>query len=175
MTSHATGPAPADSPPQYGQVYGDLVTVRILGMPMALQARAQEQNDELTRELVLIAEQMRQSGDEAGLPVRLVALVQQLSTPYSVFTAAQEQAVADAVRDGTESIDLTYQVPASAAGAATALGAILDEADEYCRAGRYLLALATPDELVHYRRWFLAQFVNQPAGDRPVSWAEYSE
>src|SRR5215210_5916926 len=126
----------------------DLVTVQLLGLPVPLQARAEEHNAELTRELMLIGEQMRQQGDHAGLPARLVTLVEQLTAEYSVFTGEQEQQLADAIATGVEAIDLTYRVPSSAAAAARALDDILDEADEYCRAVEHLLTLPTPADLV---------------------------
>ncbi len=151
----------------------ELVTVRLLGLPVQLQARAEEHSAELTRELMLIGEQMRQQDDHAGLPARLVALVEQLSTEYSPFTGEQEQQLADAAARGTETIDLAYRVPASVGGAARALDDILDEADEYCRAGQHLLTLPTPDDLIAYRRWFLDQFIDQTAGHEPVPFSAY--
>jgi hypothetical protein len=153
----------------------ELITVHVVGLPTGLQVQAQQQNDELTRELMLVAEQMRQRGDATELPVRFVELVSALSVRYAIFTAEQEAQLTAAVAAGEPTVDLTYTLPASAAAAAGALGAILDEADEYCREGKLLLTLATPPELVAYRRWFLDQFVDQAAGAAPVAWSDYSE
>jgi hypothetical protein len=150
-----------------------LVTVRLLGLPLAVQARAQEHSDELIRELTLVGEQMRQQGNHAGLPARLVTLIEQLTAQYSAFTGEQEQQVAQATAAGRPTIDLDYRVPASTAEAVRALGTILDEADEYCRAGEHLLTLPTPPDLVVYRRWFLDQFERQIGGEEPVSYARY--
>ena len=150
-----------------------LVTVRLLRLPVPLQARAQEHADELIRELTLIGEQMRQRGDHAGLPARLVTLVDELTGKYSMFTSAQEQELAEAAATGVTEIDLTYAVPASVADAALALRDILDEADDYCRAGQHLLTLPTPADLVRYRRWFLDQFVGQTHGAAPVPFPAY--
>ena len=152
----------------------DLITVEIVGLPVAVQLEAQQQNDELTRELVLVAEQLRQEGESAALPVRFVEVVGTLSTRYSMFTAEQEQQLRTAIESGAERLDMTYRVPRSAAVAAAHLGDILDEVDDYCRRGKLLLTLATPARLVTYRRWFLDQFVSQAAGGPPVSWAEYA-
>ncbi len=150
-----------------------LLTVHVLALPVGLQRRAQQQNEGLTRELVLIAERMRQQGHEGTLPVRLAALVEQLGHQYGGLTDEQEQQIEVAYESGAQTVDLTYRVPASAAAAAGALGQILDEADDFCREGRHLLTMATPPELVTYRRWFLSQFVDQAAGRPPVSWAEW--
>ena len=153
----------------------ELITVHVLGLPTGLQVQAQQQNDELTRELMLVAEQMRQRGNAADLPVRFVEMVSTLSERYAIFTAEQEAQLTAAIAAGQPTIDLTYTLPASAAAAAGALGEILDEADEYCRQGQLLLTLATPPELVAYRRWFLDQFVHQAEGAAPVSWSDYRE
>jgi hypothetical protein len=152
----------------------DLITVEIVGLPVAVQLEAQQQHDELTRELVLVAEQLRQEGDSAALPVRFVELVGALSTRYSMFTAEQEQKFRSAIESGVDWLDMTYRVPRSAAAAAAHLGEVLDEVDDYCRRGKLLLTLATPAKLVTYRRWFLDQFVSQAAGGQPVSWVEYA-
>lgn len=153
----------------------ELITVQVLGLPIGVQVEAQQQSDELTRELMLVAEQMRQRGSSAELPVRFVELVSTLSSRYAIFTAEQEAQLNAAIAAGEPTIDLTYTVPVSAAAAAGALGAILDEADEYCRQGQLLLTLATPERLVAYRRWFLDQFVDQAAGAAPVAWVDSAE
>jgi hypothetical protein len=151
----------------------ELITVQIRGLPVDLQVGAQQHSDELTRELMLVAEGMRERGDTAELPVRFVELVSALSGRYSMFTAEQELQMQRAVAEGVPTIDLTYTVPVSAAAAAGQVGDILDEADDYCRQGKLLLTLETPADLVTYRRWFLDQFVCQAAGRPPVTWADY--
>ena len=156
-------PAPAD----------ELRTVRIVGLPIAVQARAQAQAEELTRELTFIGARLRQEGNKRDLPPLLVDLVERLTAQYSVFTVEQEQQIADAIAQQHDKIDLTYRLPASAGEAAQAFGDVLDEADDYCRAGQLLLTLATPEDLVAYRRWFLSQFTGQLAGQPPVSWDDY--
>ena len=50
------------------------------------------------------------------------------------------------------------------------LGAIFDEADDYCRAGEHLLSLATPPEALAFRKWFINEFVAQIGGSAPVPW-----
>ena len=153
----------------------ELVTVQIIGLPTALQSEAQQHTDEITRELMLVAEQMRQKGDSEGLPVRFVELVSSLSGRYAMFTAEQEAQLNAAIAAGDPTVDLTYTVPVSAAAAAGELGRVLDEVDEYCQQGRLLLTLATPAEQVTYRQWFLDQFVDQAAGAPPVAWSDYAQ
>ncbi len=150
--------------------------VRLLGVPMALHAAAQEQSSELLREMYLIAQQLHASGGEGigeHLPVRLVELVEALTGEYSGWTVAQDRQLQDAVASGVAAIDLVYQIPIGASAAAAHLGGMLDEADEYCRAGQHLLTLATPPELVRYRQWYLGEFVRQLAGEAATPWSQY--
>jgi hypothetical protein len=149
-----------------------LVPVRLLGLPVALHARASEHGEELQREFVLIAEGLQHPDARAELPHRLLALIENLQGRYSGFTIEQEDLLDAAVRTGRASIDLTFQVPRDAAEAATTLGRMLDEADAYCREGKHLLTLATPPDLVAYRRWYLGEFVSQIAGHAPKPWHE---
>jgi hypothetical protein len=152
----------------------ELVTVRLDQLPLDVQTAAQQHGDELTRELMLVAEQMHQQEDGAReLPHRFVELVTTLNSQYSMFTAEQEHQLAAAVAAGDSTVDLVYRVPASVGPAAASLGAILDEADAYCREGRHLLTLATPPEALAYRQWYLQQFVDQIAGRPAQSWREW--
>ena len=70
---------------------------------------------------------------------------------------------------GDEEIDLTFRVPAAVAEATVELAAMLNRADDYCRQGA-LLTLATPDDLVAFRRWYLGEFRAQINGARPTPW-----
>ncbi len=176
MTSGSADPGRANDTPPPGSTPAatqDLLTVHIIGLPLDVQREAQQHADELIRELTLIGEGLRQQGNTGELPARLVQLVEDLTRTYSGFTADQEQQLADAIDAGLDTLDLTYRLPVGVTGAVQALSDILDEADEFCRAGQHLLTLATPPELVTYRRWYLTEFVRQAAGQPPRSWAEY--
>jgi hypothetical protein len=151
--------------------------VRLLGVPIAVHAAAQEHGAELMREMYLIAQQLHAVGDGGvaeHLPVRLVQLVEALTGEYSGWTATQDRELETAVANGVTSIDLVYQIPAGAGAAAEQLGGMLDESDEYCRAGRHLLTRATPPELVRYRQWYLGEFVSHLDGHRATPWAEFA-
>ena len=147
-----------------------LVVVELRGVPVALQARATEHTEELQREFVLIAEGLQHIEGRSALPRRLLDLVEVLQREFGGFTTEQEDAFDEALRAGVPTIDLTFRVPPTVAEAAVAIGEMLDEADEYCREGRHLLTLATPPDLVAYRRWYLQQFVDQVAGGPPAPW-----
>lgn len=146
-----------------------LVTVRILGMPLEVMQRSAEHSDELLREFALIREE---GGDH--VPSRLLDLIDELRSRFGGFSEGPRQAMYDALERGDETIDLTYQLPPEAAGAARQLGDLLDEADDFCRAG-HLLTMVTPPEGRVFRQWYLDEFERQIAGQPPRPWSAVAE
>jgi hypothetical protein len=165
-------PSGPQSPPSSGATGGELVTVRLLGLPVELHARAAEHGEELQREFVLIADRLQHATGPADMPRRLLALISSLQGRYGGFGVEQEDLLDKAIRSGRPALDLVFRVPSEVAEGAAALGAMLDEADEYCREGRHLLTLATPPDLVAYRRWYLQEFIDQIAGQPPKPWPD---
>lgn len=148
-----------------------LVEVRLVGLPLELWQHTQEHVDGLLREFALI---VQDEEARAATPGRLLALVQELNAGYGELSAEQRLEMEAALARGEAAIDVTYYLPTAAAGAAQALGHMLDEADEYCRSGDHLLTLATPPEALRFRRWFLAEFVDQLGGAPPIPWPQYA-
>ena len=149
----------------------DLVTVRLLGLPVADAALAREHFAELSREFALLA-----AADESlehHVPGRLLRLVDALRSRFADFTSGNDALLDEAIARGDTVIDLAYEVPAAAAPAALELAAILDEADRFCADGEHLLTLATPPPALVYRRWYLEQFAAQAGGDEAVSFADW--
>lgn len=161
MTAGTTPPASSD-----------VGVVRLLRLPIALHASSQEHGAELMREMYLVAQQVHESGP-SHLPIRLIALVEELGNRFGGMTTAQDQQIEAAIAADVDEIDVVYRMPRDAADASRHLGDVLEEVDEFCRQGKHLLTLATPEHLLHYRRWYLGQFVAQLA-DRPAtSWPAY--
>ena len=129
------------APPDEG-----LATVRLLGFPLQVHGRAQQQSQEMRREfqLVLGQEQLH----PGSVPARLLDLSAVLSERYAGFTEEQEREIEDGISAGRE---------------------VLDEADDFCRSGQ-MLVLATPPDLVRYRNWYLDEFSRQLAGEPPQPW-----
>lgn len=150
--------------------FANLVDVRLLQLPVPLWARAQEHSDELFREFALIASDPAAAND---VPARLTKLIETLNATYAGVSTAQESQLLAAAADDVPELDVAFAVPAAAAAACLVLGALLDEADEHCAAGEHLLTLATPPDLLQFRRWYLDQFVEQIGGAVPVPWPEY--
>jgi hypothetical protein len=165
------------------QPVGALYDVRLLQLPVAVHARAQERRAEIAREMYLIAHQTAgeihlaaSSGDGVAthapvVPQRLAASIDALTHELSALTAEQDLQLAHAFEDGRDAIDLSYRFPGSAADASVAMIKALDEADDFCRRGDQLLALATPPDLVRYRHWYFGEFARQIAGELPTPWS----
>jgi hypothetical protein len=150
-----------------------LVEVRMLQLPVRLWSRSQEQHDALMREFALMSVPREDEERERHVPSRLTALIDTLTAEFEGVSSTQEQELFAAAEAGVETLDQIYRVPAAAAAASRALGAMLDEADEYCRQGQHLLTLAADEELVRFRRWYLDQFIDQCEGKPPVAWPDH--
>lgn len=148
---------------------GDLVTVQLIDLPVPLHMRATEHAEGLRREFRLLEEYANRER-ASSVPSRLLELTQALRSSYGGFTTAQEDALEEAAATGRDRLTLEFRVPPHAADAARTLGAMLEEADEFCREGQHLLTLASPDDVVEYRRWYLRQFIDQIGGTPPVPW-----
>ena len=151
--------------------FGQLFDVHLLQVPVDEWARTQEHTDELLREFALIAADPESAG---AVPARLTRLVEQLNQTYGGVGGEQEARLFAAAEAGEQVLeDLAFSVPAAAAEACIVLSTLLDEADAFCLAGEHLLTLATPSELVRFRRWYLDQFVTQLGGAAPVAWPDH--
>lgn len=150
----------------------ELVEVHLRALPLDVWQRAQEHVDGLLREFVLI---VQDEEARAATPGRLLALIEELSAGYGEFSEEQRREMQAAMERGDRVIDLTYRVPAAAAGAAQQLADMLEEADDYCRRGDHLLTMATPSESLRFRRWFISEFTGQIAGRPPTAWPDYHE
>jgi hypothetical protein len=147
----------------------NLVTVRLLGVPVALHAQSSEHTEELMREFTYLRAQAVDP-DGASVPSRLLDLVDELNTRYDNFAGQQQAEVNTAVERGDATIDLVFIVPADIAKGMRDLVNLLDEADEFCRDGGALLTLETPVRIVTYRQWAVDQFERQCAGLPPTRW-----
>lgn len=145
--------------------------VRLLGLPVELHRRSDEHAQGLQREFDLIR---RREPDPDEVPSRMLTLIDQLNADFGGLNLDADASLHAAMERQDEAIDLTYQVPLEATDACLQLGALLDEADEYCRRGGGLLTLATPPEALAYRRWFLGEFVRQLSGEEPTAWPGFS-
>lgn len=148
----------------------ELHEIRILGWPLDVAARATEHHEGLMREFALLSNP--HPDQDLFVPARLTGIMKKLRHQYSGLTQTQSDEMDEAMARGIATIDVTYRLPAAVAPAVRDLDALLDEADDFCRSGE-LLTMATPPDLVRYRKWFLGEFARQLAGHEPTPWSEY--
>lgn len=162
-----TGPSPLGrySGPDDGS--GTVVEVRLLGVPVRVLAASREHHDGLMREFRLLALSGGLPGGKA--PARLVELTHVLGERFAAARARPDAEVDTALDRGEATVDLVYVVPAAAAAAARQLEALMREADEFCR-DEQLMTLARSPVLRAFADWYLAQFVDQIAGQPARAW-----
>lgn len=150
-----------------------MVQVRLIGVPVRLRARNIEHGEGLLREFALV--RLGADRSEAGVPDRLLKLVDEVRSTYGGFGAGPSSELDAALARGQEILDVTYTVPAHAGPLITRLNQVLDDAEQLCREGRYLLTVAAPPDVAAYRRWSLGEFERQIAGHPPVPWPEAAQ
>ena len=139
-----------DGQQRYTIVLGDVPTELLLG--------AKAHIDNLVREFSLAASGSAASG--VAVPAHLADLMHTVVYGFDTARASiKRQALAASVR-GEVRTSLTLYLPLSAADAAEAYLAALDEADRYARAAR-LLTLETPPGHRIFRRWYLEAVISQ--------------
>lgn len=73
-----------------------MVTVQVLGLPLAVFARASEHSDELLREFALV-----RTENSDHVPSRLLALIDALQSRFGGFTEAPTTAIQEALDGAT--------------------------------------------------------------------------
>ena len=152
----------------------DTATIRLLNYPLRLSLRSRQHFEELIREFQLV-DLGTESADGPALPVRLQQLVSEITTTYRAKADEIEALRAPAIARGQATMDLVYDVPSAARPAIERLDSVLEEADEFCRQGEHLLTLATPPDLVQFRRWNLREVLSQIDGAPPTPWSGPAE
>ncbi|NAZ76565.1 SpoIIE family protein phosphatase, partial [Kineococcus sp. T13] len=145
------------------------VPVRLLGVPLRLRAEFTQHTEGLLRELALLRIGAGHEG-APSLPQRLVDLAADLQRTYAPLLARPAAAMEEAAAAGRSAADVTYEVPPDAGPFVRHVLAVLEEADEFCRAETHLLTLPPAPAVVAYRRWLLGEFTRQLAGEPPLPW-----
>jgi anti-anti-sigma factor len=144
-----------------------LRTVELVGLPIVVHRRAADHSATMRREMALVAA----SSDWSATPARLLELAHELGERYAGFGSESDAVMQDALARGETTVDLRYDVPIDVVDACVELNSILDEVDEYSRAGD-LVTLVSPPDVLAYRRWFLDQFITQLRdGAEPTRWS----
>jgi hypothetical protein len=141
--------------------------VHLLNVPLRLLAASREHHDEVMREFAMLA--LDENLDSQHTPTRFVELIDILGRRYGTASARPDAEVDAALERGETTIDLVYHVPQHVTEAARQLDALMTEADEFCR-NQHMLALARPQPLIDFARWYLDEFARQINGEQPRPW-----
>lgn len=148
-----------------------MVSVRLIGIPVALLQKASEQYEGLFRELRLMKERSGSIPGAPDLPERLSVLVSEIGTRFHGLGPGMDEMWQAAVDNKVELFDWILDMPQSAVVACEFYDAMLDEADEFGLSARLLTLPASPTS-VAVRRWFLSELIGQLHGKASVAWAE---
>lgn len=151
---------------------GPHVEVVLRGLPLDVYARAAEHSAELGRELQLLSGVPDRG---ASLPHRLRRLIYELASRYGPMNPAAERRIQQALAAGEDAVDVRYHVPPRTKQDVAELDGVLREVDGHCRAGRWLLTMATPPEAERFREWVFGEISRQIDGEPPVSWTDWLE
>jgi GAF domain-containing protein/anti-sigma regulatory factor (Ser/Thr protein kinase) len=148
-----------------------MVSVRLIGIPVALLQKASEQYEALFRELRLMKERGGSAPGSPELPERLSVLVSEIGTRFGRLGPGMDEMWQTAVDNNMDRFDWTLELPQAAVVACEFYDAMLDEADEFGLSAQLLTLPASPTT-VAVRRWFLSELIGQLHGKAPVAWSE---
>jgi anti-sigma regulatory factor (Ser/Thr protein kinase) len=141
-----------------------MITTRLLGMPVELFSHLRRHFNELGRELRLLA---ITDGDRYPLAVEFSETY--LQVEYERRQVDGLDVLDQAIRDGTPSVDLTYLVPPTAPATMEQLSRLLAQVyDEL--SGNVLLSVRPPDDVIDLEQWYFGEFGRQEAGEDPIRW-----
>jgi hypothetical protein len=143
----------------------DLVTVRLLRMPVQVFAHYRTWYDELRRELRLLA---LNHGSDYPLAKELSEITLQVEQERRQARGISR--LDAAIAAGEDRADLEYHVPPSAGATMGRLVELLEQVDVFCREQR-LLTLAPNAQQIALRSWYLGEFIRQTAGEAPIAWS----
>lgn len=150
--------------------HASFVDVHLIGVPTSVWQRASVHQEAIQREFDILKAGL----SDDSVPHQLEDLVNEIGVRFGGVGDETWAELYAAAERGEPEVDLVFHVPPGVAGASRELGNMLDKVDEFCRSGETLLTLATPDDLVAFRRWFLGEFSRQiDDGLPPLSWADH--
>lgn len=133
------------------------VVVRLIDVPVALWKRTALHHDGVNREFAII----RAGLSDDAPPSRLQQLVMDLEGRFGDLSGGNREVLESAFERGEASVELTFTVPKAASELIGRLSKSFDAVDEFCTQKQDLLSLASPPDMVQFRRWFLAEFSRQ--------------
>jgi hypothetical protein len=153
----------------------DLFEMRLLDVPLALRERSRQHGAELLREMELICIGHAAGTIQHELPHRLLELAEELERVYGPYVGGNTDDLDAALDRGDDTMpEVVYRLPRSSVGLVRHVDDVLREVDDYCRAGKELLTLAPPPDVVAYREWVTSQVLGQAGGEAPTPWPVFA-
>ena len=143
----------------------ELITVRLLDMPVQLFAWFRTRYGELARELRLLA---LAHGDDYPVATELSELFLQVEQERRHAHGVSE--LDQAIADNLDRVDLEYHIPSTSPASMARLLELLEKADDFCRDEKLLSLAASPQQMA-LQRWYLGEFAQQAAGEEPTPWS----
>ena len=141
--------------------------VRLIGVPVALWKRTALHHEGVNREFEII----RAGLSDDAPPSRLQRLVMDFEGRFGDLSGGNREVLESAFQRGEATVDLTFTVPEAASELIGRLSELFDAVDEFCMEKQDLLSLASPPDMVEFRRWFLTEFTRQiDRGLAPRPW-----
>lgn len=150
---------------------GELLPVVLLELPVQVWSRAENESKDLMREFALIV--LNRERGHVDVPSRLLELMDELDVRYGSLGGEQLPILEHARAEGIASVDrLDYMMPPSIVPDVQHLAQLMDEADDYCRAGEHLLSLASTPAAKAFRDWLFEEIYVQLGGGEPTPWPQ---
>jgi hypothetical protein len=143
-----------------------LHTVQLVGVPVRVLDTARRHHQELMHEFALLAVAENLADD---VPQRMLELIDTLGRRYAATSDQPNAEVDAAIARGDTTVDLSYEVGKHVVEAADNLGALMDEADEFCKREQ-MLTLHRSDLVKQFTAWYLDEFRRQINGEPPRPW-----
>jgi hypothetical protein len=149
--------------------------MRLLDVPLALRERSRQHGADLLREMELISLGRAAGMTQHELPQRLMELSAELERVYGPYVGANTDDLDAALDRGDETMaEVVYRLPRGSLELVKHVDDILQEVDDYLRAGQELLTLAPPADVVAYREWVSREMQRQAAGEAPTPWPVFA-
>lgn len=144
--------------------------VRLLGLPVEKWARWSSHHETIRRELDIVTTVRRDDLPVERIGVYLDVLGRRVADLYEPMI----EDLRAALDQGVTHLDLVVDLSPRLGVEASELNLLLEEINDFCREEESLITVATPWDLVSFRRWLLGEVADQVNGARPRTWEEHS-
>jgi hypothetical protein len=143
--------------------------IRLIGYPVALASRQQQQTVEMMREFQLIT----LGEPETHVLRELVDFAATMWADWGDALTGPRNELDRALAAGEEHTELRYPARVESRAEILRYARLMEQADAYCRGGE-LISLGASSDVYALRRWLVEEFVRQYDGEPPRPWSDDS-